>query len=465
MEQKPIIKINNLNVTYFKGKPNEMHSLKSVNLEIYPGEFIIFFGPSGCGKSTLLYSISGLETGIEGEIIIDGQDISKLKQKELERFHQQKIGMVFQAYYLIGSLSVLKNVILPTVVNRGLSNKDRKKKAMALLEKFGLGSVPNRYPSELSGGQQQRVAISRSLINDPDILLADEPVGNLDSKSAEDVMKLFAELNETQNKTVILVTHNPSHLNIAHRVFFIKDGELVSVRKNRDLGEKYIGKEEVIKDESQVQDQEQDQEALVSKDLELLEESYSELMPNKPEPTLNDFKAKEIILEVLTGMSSNELDSMEKHVEELFVSEEDDGDKMFRYLDDNIKKGGLGLDSRTAHNLTKKIKAIVVKINELKAKKKKPKKNKKINPADDVTMQIRLYLEKEFKINFKSMAARRRFHDNIQERLNDKIDALEFQRLINLAVSKGGSGINIRKAKKISNRLELLILGRYNSKI
>ena len=177
---EPIIKIKELNVVYFMGKSNEVHALRNINLEIYPGEFIIFFGPSGCGKSTLLYSIAGLETNINGNIMLNGKDIASMKQKELEDFHRQKIGMIFQAYYLISSLSVANNVVLPQIFIEK-NRIERKKKALELLQHFGVSGEADKLPSELSGGQQQRVAICRSLMNDPEVLLADEPVGNLDS--------------------------------------------------------------------------------------------------------------------------------------------------------------------------------------------------------------------------------------------------------------------------------------------
>ncbi len=452
MNPKPIIKVKNLAVTYFKGKPNETHSLKNINLEIFPGEFVIFFGPSGCGKSTLLYSISGLETNIDGEIFIDDKNISKLGTKELEHFHQQKIGMIFQAYYLIGSLSVLKNVILPQIASSGISNKERKRKALALLQKFGLHQEVHRFPSELSGGQQQRVAISRALINNPDVLLADEPTGNLDSKSSEDVLNLFSELNEQENKTIILVTHNPSNLDIAHRIFFMKDGEIVSVKRNRELNQNFSKKKEIPASQAGV--------PAHLRDLAVLQKAYAELSANESSEELTNFKARELLLEVLAGLTSDELSTIEKHVKKLLISGVDTKGEIFHYLDQNIKLGGLGFDRRTAHNISEKIKAIVKKIRFL----EKKNKNQDTSWFNNTALQLRLYLEKEFKVKLKNEVARRFFHEKIIDRLHDKISSQDLQLLINTPVSKGGAGIHIRKAKKISNRLELLLLGKYNNK-
>lgn len=449
--REAIIKIRDLNVTYFKGKPNEIQPLKNVNLDIYPGEFIIFFGPSGCGKSTLLYAISGLETAIDGEIVINGKDISKLKEKELEKFHQQSIGMVFQAYYLINSLSVIKNIILPQLVNKSISNKNRKIKAIKLLEQFGISNEIKRYPSELSGGQQQRVAVARALINEPDILLADEPVGNLDSKSAKDVMNMFGKLNEEQKKTIILVTHNPAHLDIAHRVFFIKDGEVVDIKRNREQGESYLSEADSPPSQ-QVKEE-------ASQELKILQNSFAGLISCHSREDFDNFKAREIILEVFAGLSSNDLSSMSSYIERLFASGLNDKDEMLSYLDDGIKNGGLGLDKRTAYNLTKKIKNIVSKIKDI----------QDVNNQSDakelksVVNRIHSYLISEFKIKFKGISEKNNFYLILQDRFLNKIDGDQFQIMINSSVDEGGANIHISHAKRVSDRIELLLLGKYNN--
>jgi len=452
MADKPIIKVKDVSVRYFKGKPNEFVALNKANLEIYPGEFVIFFGPSGCGKSTLLYTIAGLETDIEGSIHIDDQDINKLKGKSLENFHQTKIGMVFQAYYLIGSLSVLKNVILPQVARRGVSNKERKKKALDMLAKFGVDHVSHRYPTELSGGQQQRVATSRALINDPDILLADEPVGNLDSKSADDVMSLFRELNETQKRTTVLVTHDPSRLDVAHRVFYMKDGEIIKVKRNREMGQKYVDVNVPVQDASGEKDMP------VNKELRMLEDTYADLSTEGAGALLESFKAKEIVYELMTGMTSNELTSVEEYVERLLSKGIDDKEKLFNYLDKNIKEGGLGLDKRTARKMTKNIKEVVKKVSVLE---KEEKGGHSITPQ--AVTKISIYLLNEFKVRLRRQALVERFDKAITDRLSNQIDKRAFRDILNLGVAKGGLGINIRVAKRVSNRLELLILGKYKN--
>src|SRR3989338_6774287 len=214
----PLIKIDKVSVVYDKGRPSEMVALKGISLEIYPEEYIIFFGPSGCGKSTLLYTIAGLEVPDSGRIIVDGRDLAGLSKSDFVAYHRSRMGMVFQAFYLISSLSVLDNVILPQMFLQERAVK-RKERGTKVLERFEIANLANRLPTELSGGQQQRVAICLAVINDPPILFADEPVGNLDSRSAEKVMDLLYELNTRDKKTVILVTHDSRYLHYAHRVF------------------------------------------------------------------------------------------------------------------------------------------------------------------------------------------------------------------------------------------------------
>src|SRR3989338_9190379 len=223
---EPVIKIENLKVVYDKGLPSETEALKGITLDIYPEEYVIFFGPSGCGKSTLLYTIAGLEVPDSGRVIVYGRDLGSLSASEFVAYHRSQMGMVFQAFYLIPSLSVLDNVVLPQMFIRERP-ADRRERGEKVLQRFEIANLANRVPTELSGGQQQRVAICRSVINDPPLIFADEPVGNLDSRASEKVMELLYKLNTRDKKTVILVTHDARYLHYAHRVFYLRDGQLV----------------------------------------------------------------------------------------------------------------------------------------------------------------------------------------------------------------------------------------------
>lgn len=208
--------------------------LKKVNFSIAAGEYVILYGPSGSGKSTLLHLIAGLEPTSGGHILIRGKDLSRFSRQELAQLHRTKIGMVFQQFNLVPTLTVAENVALPQVFLR-VPMKARRDRAIELLKILGLEQLANSFPSELSGGEQQRVAFARALINNPWILLVDEPTGNLDSSSAEDVMRLVRDLNVRSRRTILLVTHNPDYVFFPHRVFYLRDGTINREVVNRPL--------------------------------------------------------------------------------------------------------------------------------------------------------------------------------------------------------------------------------------
>ncbi len=223
---KPLIVCRDLTITYNKGKSNEFKALQHVNTDIYEGEYIILFGPSGCGKSTLMYAIQGSLPPGDGTLLIRGDDIYSYPPQERVYFQRHVMGIIFQSFNLIGSLSVLDNVALPMIFCD--ANKSaRERRAQMLLDRFGVGMVSHKIPSMLSGGQQQRVSVSRSMVNDPQILLADEPTGNLDSVSTQQVMDKIDEINTFDKRTIIMVSHNAAHLSYAHRVYYLKDGFIV----------------------------------------------------------------------------------------------------------------------------------------------------------------------------------------------------------------------------------------------
>ena len=229
----PIIKIENVCKSFGSGSA-QVQVLQDISMEIYSGEYIIFFGPSGCGKSTLLNCIAGLEVPDKGKVIVRGEDLSKLDKPQLAKYRNKKIGIIFQQFNVLKSFNILQNIALPQVFS-GISIKRRMKRAAHLLNVFGLSQIGNRVPTEISGGQQQRVAIARSLVNNPWILIADEPTGNLDSKSSEDVMDLLYKLNSKSRRTIVLVTHNSEHIKYAHRVFYMKDGQVTKVHQQKEF--------------------------------------------------------------------------------------------------------------------------------------------------------------------------------------------------------------------------------------
>jgi putative ABC transport system ATP-binding protein len=218
---EPIIDIKNLRKTYYMGTQT-VHALKEVSLLINKNEYVALMGPSGSGKSTLMNLLGCLDTPTEGQYILNNQDVSILTDAELAMIRNKEIGFVFQTFNLLPRLSALENVALP-LVYAGVSKADRLAKARQVLESVGLGDRMNHRPNELSGGQRQRVAVARALVNDPAIILADEPTGNLDTKTSIEIMALFEKIHDSGN-TVILVTHEPDIAKHAHRVVRLRDG-------------------------------------------------------------------------------------------------------------------------------------------------------------------------------------------------------------------------------------------------
>jgi len=218
-----LIETNDLWKTYTMGD-EEIHALRGVSIQIDKGEYVAIMGPSGSGKSTLMNLIGCLDSPSKGTYLLNGNQVSAMNDNELARIRNEEIGFVFQTFNLLPRATALHNVELP-LVYAGISSKERLERARGALEKVELGSRMNHKPNELSGGQRQRVAIARALVNNPSILLADEPTGNLDSKTGVEIMALFARLHQAGN-TIVLVTHEADVAAYAHRQIVIRDGKV-----------------------------------------------------------------------------------------------------------------------------------------------------------------------------------------------------------------------------------------------
>ncbi|MEJ8802939.1 ABC transporter ATP-binding protein [Pontibacter sp. H249] len=227
-----IIETHDISKVYRMGAET-IHALKSVSIKINKGEYVAFMGPSGSGKSTLMNIIGCLDTPTGGQYILNGQDVSNMTDNELAEVRNKEIGFVFQTFNLLPRQSSLENVALP-LIYAGYSKSQREEKAQKALESVGLGNRGKHKPNELSGGQRQRVAIARALINDPSIILADEPTGNLDTKTSYEIMELFENLHAKGN-TIIMVTHEEDIARYAHRIVRLRDGLIESDTINEDV--------------------------------------------------------------------------------------------------------------------------------------------------------------------------------------------------------------------------------------
>ena len=230
--KKPLIEMHGIRKSYYIGKPNELEILHGIDLTVYPGEFVAIVGESGSGKSTLMNIIGVLDKPTAGEYTLDGVNIHDAKDNQLADIRNRKIGFVFQTYNLIGRQSALKNVELP-MLYAGVPGGERTRRAKEWLERVGMGERMKHQPNELSGGQKQRVAIARAMVNEPALILADEPTGALDSQTRRTVMDLFHEMHNTYHKTIVLITHNPELAAECERVLTLRDGLIVGERKGR----------------------------------------------------------------------------------------------------------------------------------------------------------------------------------------------------------------------------------------
>jgi putative ABC transport system ATP-binding protein len=234
--------VRSLTKTYIVGEV-EVRALRGVNLEVEKGEFLAVTGPSGSGKSTFMHIVGCLDRPTTGQYFLDGQDVSRMSKDQLAAVRNRKIGFVFQGFNLLSRTSALDNVELPLLYGgNGLKTADRHKRAMEVLKAVGLADRADHHPNQLSGGQQQRVAIARALINTPSILLADEPTGNLDTRTSIEVMDIFQRLNRESGITVVLITHEPDIAEYATRIVTFRDGQVIA---DRPVAKRRLAQDEI----------------------------------------------------------------------------------------------------------------------------------------------------------------------------------------------------------------------------
>jgi len=416
---KPIIKIKDLSVIYNQGEPNEVRALSNINLEIFPREYVIIFGPSGCGKSTLLYAIAGLEQATKGSVEILDKNITDFDVNELATLRRQEFGFIFQAYNLIPTLSVANNIILPQLF-QGEKRRDAGKQTSSLLERFGIAEQAKKMPTELSGGQQQRVGVARSLINDPEVILADEPIGNLDSQSAKNVILILENLNQEDKKTIILVTHEPQYLDYAHRIIHMKDGSItwqVVNHVKKQIGSGFAGG------------------------------AVEDLARAHPHLSESRLKAKSLIHHLFEVYEEPEFHRLEKIVDK-YLAGEINKKELELFLDKSFDEGGLGLYKQTAQSLAKQIQATIEISKQIQKK------------AKGLSTTLLNYIIKDSDITLTPLETRK-LDSAIKKRLANTFDKQRFEKFLDAPEKQGGVGLNSRTAHNFSRRLEALLVN-YN---
>ncbi len=428
---KPLIVCRNLDITYNKGKSNEFKALQSVNTDIYEGEYIILFGASGSGKSTLMYAIQGSLPPGGGTLLIRGDDIYSYPPQERVYFQRYVMGIIFQSFNLIGSLSVLDNVALPMIFCD--ANKTvRERRAQMLLDRFGVGHVSHKIPSMLSGGQQQRVSVSRSMVNDPQILLADEPTGNLDSISTQQVMDKIDEINTFDQRTIIMVSHNAAHLSYAHRVYYLKDGFIVR---------------EVVNPQRKQIKPVKEGETIVT-ELEQLARLF-------PYDSVDTLRVKSLTNFLTQDYTFDQLVRLEKAIGLLIqgkIHKKYFVDALIRSYDE----GGVGVDRATARQMADVSVQIIKQAEDI-------RRFRSDRDSDASFFEQHRFAEriKDYLLQYHRLSLTQKMHTNLGDIIADRVAGIDgevsFHHRLMEAVAIGGLGLKEKIADDIARYMEKLI--------
>ncbi len=422
MAAEPIIKMENVNFWYNVGKPYELQALKDVNVTINRGDYAAFFGPSGSGKTSILYLIAGVEPSQKGRILINGRDIGKFNKKELAVYRQIGVGIVFQQFNLIPTLTVLNNVALPMTF-LGIEAKKREEEAARLLKRLSIEQLGQRLPFELSGGQQQRVGIARALANNPPIIIADEPLGNLDSVNAKKVLEFFKELNEVDGRTMIMVTHEAWSLRDVRKIIYIRDGVVTKIEETTPQNvEESVSKELFGMMGGQVSPSEQ------------LSASLSGLL--------------------LRGYSSEEVSRFEFYLTQRLNNRIG----VFEFkniLDKPYREGGVGLWRQKANNISTYVEDIITQRKHIEDIYLELQHNP-TNPLLSDVINMRNWLLKSYNGQVDELQALR-LDELINERLRNIITTPHFQKALNLPKSHFGVGLSMHTSQALAEKIDLAL--------
>lgn len=416
---------------YEKDKPAEMHALKNINLEIEKGDYVAFFGPSGSGKTTMLYAMAGIDRYQEGKILINNRDITGLSNRELAIFRQTGIGIVFQQFNLVPSLTVLQNVALPMSFI-GISSEKGEKEAQKLLDRLNIGQFRDRYPSELSGGQQQRVGIARALANNPPIIIADEPLGNLDSSNAQNVLEFLKELNEKDGRTIIMVTHEAWSLRDVKTVFYMKDGVITDTEHQTSRNITKSLTDHLYK--------------------ELGQKQTSEMEPG-------ELSARALSNFLMRGYSIDEVRRFEQFLSDR-LNNKIDG-KVFRELIDKpFKEGGVGLWKGKAMRIAAYVESVDDKRHDLDAITRIIERNPELPIVEEVR-RIREWLASGYKGKLSDIQ-KTTLDQVISDRLRNFIDTDKFREALDRSKKEYGVGLSFRSALRFTEKMESILGGEIN---
>ncbi len=428
---KPLIVCRDLSIIYNKGKSNEFKALANVNTDIYEGEYIILFGASGSGKSTLMYAIQGSLPPGEGTLLIKGDDIYSYPPQERVYFQRYVMGIIFQSFNLIGSLSVLDNVALPMIFCDA-DKSTRERRAQSLLDRFGVGHVSHKIPAMLSGGQQQRVSVARSMVNDPKILLADEPTGNLDSVSTQQVMDKIDEINTFDRRTVIMVSHNAAHLSYAHRVYYLKDGYIVREVDNPQRKQiKPVREGETIVTE-----------------LEQLARLF-------PYDSVESLRVKSLVNYLTQDYTYDQLVRLE-HAIGLFIKGRIDKDTFIKSLVMKYEQGGVEVDEKEAKRMAHLSEKMITQADDIRRFRAKKDNDNVFFSQHKLSERLKDHL-----LQMHRMKLNKEQDENLVEMIADRVTGVSEEDDLNERLMKGvktgGLGLDVKEADDLTRYFEKII--------
>jgi len=435
---EPIIKLKDLEITYNLGKSNEYKATRGVSMDVYPGEFVAFFGPSGCGKSTIFYSILGILPPSAGEMYVLGKNPYSYSPEEMVNFQTNTIGIIYQSFFLINSISVIDNVSLPQIFH-GVSPGKRKKWALELLKRFDMGEHGGKYPDNLSGGQSQRVSVARSMVNNPKILLADEPTGNLDSVSTKQVMESLEEINRVDKKTVIIITHNAAQLSYAHRVFYMKDGLLERVVPNPE-------KKQIAK---------MDKQKMLVTEMEKLSEIY-------PYDTPVRLKVKSLVNYLTQEFNFDQVLRLEDFTQ-LAVERKISKDEYIALLTKRFHEGGIGVSLVTGRSMAEKVERILKQSEDVRRFRRRFMNNNFFSRENEVIKRLGDYITEEYKEKLEPIK-KKRLKELVYKRIASLIGREEFEGSLRIPLEKGGLGISRLRSRGLTLYFEKILTQGVESK-